>query len=70
MKFEMRFKNIKNMPLNGQILKIYSYVNFSSKCCSLTLQQNFVINTFVPYQYIRSQKQKEKHKEIFIELKF
>ena len=48
MKFEMRFKNIKNMPLNGQILKIYSYVNFSSKCCRLTLQQNFVINTFVP----------------------
>ena len=57
MKFDMYFKNIKNMQFNGQILKIHSHVNLFSKSCSLksqlSLQLNFVLKALVPQQYIR-----------------
>ena len=37
MKFNICFKNIKNMQFNGQIFKICSHVNFFSQTCSQTL---------------------------------
>ena len=36
MKFNIFFKNIKNMQFNGQIFKICSHVNFFSQTCSQT----------------------------------
>ena len=38
MKFDMRFKNIKNMQFNYYVFKICSYANLFSESCSLKLQ--------------------------------
>ena len=38
MKFDMCFKNIKNMQFNGYIFKICNHINLFSKSCSLCLQ--------------------------------
>ena len=49
MKFNACVKNIKSMQSNGQIFKIYNYVNFFYKVIILSynqvnLQSNFVHN--------------------------
>ena len=51
MKFDMCFKNIKNIPFNGYIFKIYSHINLFSKL-QLSLQPNFgpLNNILGPYK--------------------
>ena len=38
MKFDMCFKNRKNMQFNGQILKICNHANLFSENCSFRLK--------------------------------
>ena len=84
MKFDMYFKNIKNMQFNIQIFKICNNVNLLSESnlkLQLSLQPNFSINfdplnnILVPYKQTVSQKNKrslqtkEKFQENFYQTK-
>ena len=48
MKFDMCFKNIKNMQFNGQIFKICSHVNLFSESCNLGLVTTKFVTKFCP----------------------